>query len=439
MSSDRFSDSGYANRFVINVLVVFSILVGLSPYFILVERDQLLSYLTLSVLIVPILSVKVKSFQTLRERVPRKIEFLLGGISSTFWSAIASFMGGMIYWLIIGVSNIARYILTQFSLDVQIEIELPAFYLSLLFVIVYEYRTIHFVTDLLVKQLYLYPQIVDNRSVSEQVAQLSIVGIFVFLIFAYIRLMGIYSTSWWFTFYSLLALIYISYRLARYNLLIPKILQERAIAAVEKLFEVSGYDVNSSFRTNDIGIDPLLTEVNFLARERNYSFAVEVMIASTAKITSETAIFSLLTASWTLTSFFQNEEERDKYSSYVKPLFIFVASKQFPSLKNLDNIVWLEEETDLQVITIDNWNKIKEILKLKNLEELQLKAREDFNIPRASNYNKRGYSIFVEEKILIGNINIIEAITEPFVERFAGKEAGTDGKGRSNKTEEDMK
>ncbi|MCC5670376.1 hypothetical protein LC653_42985 [Nostoc sp. CHAB 5784] len=135
MSSDRFPESGYANRFVINALVVFSILVGLSPYFILVKRDELLIYLTLSILIVPILSVKVKSFQTLRERVPRPIEFLLGGISSTFWSAVASFMGGMIYWLIIGVSNVARYILTQFSSDVQVELELPAFYLGLLFVI----------------------------------------------------------------------------------------------------------------------------------------------------------------------------------------------------------------------------------------------------------------------------------------------------------------
>ncbi|MCC5670692.1 hypothetical protein LC653_44775 [Nostoc sp. CHAB 5784] len=302
--------------------------------------------------------------------------------------------------------------------------------------IVYEYRTIHFVTDLLVKQLYLYPQIADNRSGSEQVAQLCIVGIFVFLIFAYVRLIGIYSTSSWLTFCSLLALIKISYPLARYNLLIPKILQERAMAAVEKLFEVSGYDVNSSFRTNDIGIDPLLTDVKFLAQERKRSFAVEVMIASTAKVTSEAAIFSLLTASWTLTRFFQNEEERDKYSSYVKPLFVFVASKQFPSLKNLDKIVWLEEETDLQVIKIDSWNKIKRILELKNLEELQLKADEDFKIPRASNYNKRGSSKSVKGKI---NINMIEAITEPFVERFESKEVGTDRKGGSKKTEENMK
>lgn len=431
MSSGRFPESGYANRFVINALVVFSILIGLSPYFILVKRDELLIYLTLSILIVPILSVKVKSFQTLRERVPRPIEFLLGGISSTFWSAVASFMGGMIYWLIIGVSNVARYILTQFSLDVQIELELPAFYLSLLFVIVYEYRTIHFVTDLLVKQLYLYPQIDDNRSGSEQVAQLCIVGIFVFLIFAYVRLIGIYSTSWWFTFCSLLALIDISYRLASCILLIPEILQERAIAAVEKLFEVSGYEVDSSVKRGHIGVDPLLTDVNFLARERKHSFAVKVMIASTAKVTSEAAILSLLTASWSLTSFFQdNKNQRDeKYPSYIKPLFFFVASKQFPSLKNLNRIARLEEETDLQIITIDNWNKIKRILKLNNLEELQLKAYEDFKIPRASNYNKRCSFKSIKEKM-----NIIEAATEPFIERFEGKEAGTDRKEGGNKT-----
>ncbi|MCG6137632.1 MAG: hypothetical protein MET45_23855 [Nostoc sp. LLA-1] len=385
MSPNKSLKSVYANKLVINSLVMFAMLIGLSPYFIIIERPELLIYLTMGLLIVPVLTSRVKAFQTLSERVPKPIEFLLNGISSIFWPAVASFMGGIIYWLIIGVSNLVQYIFAQFKLDVQVELELPAFCFSFAIVVFYTFVSIYFVTDYLVKQLYLYPQTTDTRSVSKQPAQLVLVGIFIFLLLSYIRLMVILSVSWWLNFYWLLYLICLSYRLARQELLTPKVLREKAVAAVKKLFEVTGYEVNSSFRTGKIEIDPLLTDLDLVVFKGEHGFAIEVIIASTSsKITYQAAIFALITASWTLTNFFQESDHEP--APYVKPLFVFVASNQFPSLKVPDQIAaWMEEETELQVVNIEHWNEIDRILKLEDLKQLQLIAQEDFKIPQVFN------------------------------------------------------
>ena len=102
-------------------------LMGLSPYFIILERAELIIYLTMSLPTVPVLLARVGAFQILGERVPKPIEVLLGGISSIFWPAVVSLMGSIIYWSIIHVSTLVGYIFAYFKLDVQVEPELPAF------------------------------------------------------------------------------------------------------------------------------------------------------------------------------------------------------------------------------------------------------------------------------------------------------------------------
>jgi hypothetical protein len=185
------------------------------------------------------------------------------------------------------------------------------------------------------------------------------------------------AMSWWLNFYWLLNLMFISYPLARQELLTPKILQGKAVAAVQKLFEVSGYKVNLFFRTGKVEIDSLLTDLNFLAVKGEQAFAVEVIIASTSsKITSKAAIFDLLTVAWTLTNFFQDSSKEP--TPYVKPLFVVVALEQFPFLGVADEIATWKEEMNLQPADL-SWTMIDQILKLEDKKKLKLIAHEFFD------------------------------------------------------------
>jgi hypothetical protein len=316
------------NKRRVVLLAALGATLGAFPFLLYVGFLRFLPFVTVVAVVVATLSVRKIQYSATEE--PTWGEWLLGGWSTLFMASLISFGGflfyGSFYWgsrlLVMGTAYLG------FSLE--LDAQRIATIAGTIFVAFYVLLTAFIAKDLLQK---LYPEVLGTRSpffpFTAKPRNILLAALVLVLAIA-IGLSLLEPTGLWFTLSLTLALFFTSGSLA--NAGERRGTQETSDVSrmVEKLLLAAGYNITPSPVTGNAAIDPLISDVDYLARSGDYAFAVELKVSSDS---ARSLDWSTASALRTAAKALQDVMPRGAAPIAVNPLLIIVGGRVDDSLE----------------------------------------------------------------------------------------------------------
>lgn len=330
MSTNKSTERVRINRPALILLTVIATVVGLTPVAFLLDRPQLLLYLAVGAIIIAALYSSMLGASA--TNTPSFLEFLLGGLGAIFPPAQLGLLCLIVYGAIFYATRFVELVVVWFGGQIHPNADLIAFYPTIVLVSVFSIGFIALSEYNLARQLYLdetgiktafYDLLRQRRRrltgyiIGALVVLGAILTLFlvlrnigtIFYVIMQLYLMGISASLW----------------MLRAETKPPETVD--AIEGIGQLFRAADYQVERSPRTGKAGIDPLLMDIDLVARKGERNLIVDVKTASdTAGSVDSTPATGLTMAAWVLS------EQWGLSLDQVEPLMILVDVKADKSL-----------------------------------------------------------------------------------------------------------
>jgi len=350
------------NKIGLILVSAVALTLGFAPATLILGRLELLVFAVAFFLIISVR--RIRSFNTIATEKPSALEFILGGLGTTYGGATLGFLWLITYVALFLFLKLVEILGIWLGFAWNLNAEVVASYISAIPTFLGGYVIGGQTFDNLTQQLYpfaagvksaFYDMIHSKRTVVR--LRIIVPVLFLGIIFA-IGIITNSFTTWWFNLILLFSLSYVSLAYSK-SLVLPiysSETKEISLSAIKDLFVASGYEIVESPRTGHPEFDPLLLGLDLFALKNERGYAIEVVDSSFKAIDPVDIAHSLENASFALERYQDFEGE----SVSVAPLIVCVGDSAWLFLSKYQKI-----GERIQLVKIPDLKVIDQILKIQ--------------------------------------------------------------------------
>jgi len=356
------SESIRLNKIAILFLTVTATILGIAPATLVISRFESLMFFSIVTLIVA--AITISRFKSLATEKPSLLEYILGWIGAIWPAVLAGFVLLISYLIFLGGVTLFMFIATWLGFEMQLNVELIAYYISLIIAIIFSILFAWMSADTLATQL--YPNKAHVKSTFYELVTYGKRRLTGYVGFALLILGGLVLavlltsgtfTAWWFNLGLLVYLFFVCLSPFSTEKYFDPVLPN-AIKAVGKMFDAMGYQIVPSPKTGKPEIDPLLVGLDFFVHNKEHALGIVVRTPQKTKSKDSWKPSDLLRSTWALETFLQEEPDETKRLAVI-PVIVFIGKDKKKWKTKEVKIIEIPKRSINTILKTDSQKKLK--------------------------------------------------------------------------------